>query len=154
VRSSSYNDCPKSFTLSILGFVLLQSLSYPKLCIDVLANAVSSESQYRGQKSCSSSPKRHVLIEPPRRPCTKTRSIRGSGAQNKDLKPSGPVVPSLSLACGRADLKLRVKKEAPLRTSPAGDSWCSNVGVCSVGDSTGASERDEGNTSASTYFER
>jgi hypothetical protein len=122
--------------------------------MDVLANSVSSGSQYRGQKSCSSSPKRHVLIEPPRRPCTKTRSIRGSGAQNKDLRPSGPFVSSLALACGRADPKLRVKKEASLRMSPAGGSWCTNVGVFSVGDSVGASERDEENTSVCACFER
>jgi len=138
VRSSSYNDCPKSCTLSILGFALPQSLSYPKLCIDVLVNSFSSGSQYRGQKSCSSSPNRHVLIEPPRRPCTKTRSIRGSGAQNSDLRPSGPVISSLSLACVRADLNVRPNKEAPLRRSPADGSWCPNVGVCSVGDSVGA----------------
>jgi hypothetical protein len=138
----------------MLGFVLPQSLSYPKLWMEAFANSGSFGSQYRGQNSCSSSPERHVFIDPPRRPCTKTRSIKGSGAENRVLKPSGPIASSLSVGCVLADPKLRAKKELPLRVPALARSSCPSVGVFSVGESVGASERDEGNTSDGAYFER
>jgi hypothetical protein len=122
--------------------------------MDALANSGSFGSHCRGQNSCSSSSKRHVFIDPPRRPWTKMRSIRGSGAENNVRKPSGPIASSFSTTCVRADPKLRAKKELPLRLSDFDRSSCPSVGVFSVAESVGASERDEGKTSAGMYFER
>jgi hypothetical protein len=138
----------------MIGFVLCQSLMYPKLWTDALANPDSLGNQSRGQNSCSSSSNRHVFIDPPRRPCTKIRSIRASGAEYRIRKPSWPILSSLSATCVRADPKLRVKKELPFHVSALGRSSCPRVGVFSVAERVGASEKDEGKTPVGMYFER
>lgn len=80
----------------MLDLVLAQSELYPKVWIFTLCNPGSIGSQYCGQKNWRSASFRHVLIEPPRRPCTNIKSIRGSGEECSSRKPSGPRAPSSS----------------------------------------------------------
>lgn len=91
---SSSRDCPKSWIFRTLDCELAQSESYPKLCTLTLRRPGSVGSQNCGQNSRWSIPLRHVLIEPPRNPWTKMRSMSGSGEGWRSLSPSRPRVPS------------------------------------------------------------
>jgi hypothetical protein len=73
-------------------------------------------------------------------------------AENKHLNPSGPLTVSLELLWCREDPKLRVRKDAPLRTSYFGRSSCPQV-VCSEGEGWRVSERDDEDTLSCEYFE-
>jgi hypothetical protein len=95
VLISPSKDLPKWWMFKQLSFPLIQSELYPKLWIRTFLNAGSLGSHSCGQYSEIEFVLLHDFLEPPPRPCTKTRSTRGSDDECKRLSPRGPLESSV-----------------------------------------------------------
>jgi hypothetical protein len=74
LRSSSTRDCPKAWTTRGLFSHVAQLALYPKLWTLTPSEPGSLGSHYLGQKYSGFRLRHHVVLEPPPRPCTKSKS--------------------------------------------------------------------------------
>lgn len=102
----------KSCTLKMLSLPQLEL--YPKLCILTSWNRGSCGSHSFGQYSDGSLDFVHVLLDPPPRPCTNTRSATaGLSGSNKVFNPNGPLPSSDDCSPSSRLVRVRERKERP-----------------------------------------
>lgn len=104
-KISPRRACPKSCTVKLLPFLSPQSELYPKECIRTFLNLGSKGNHCCGQYWFISSVLLHVLRDPPRRPCTKMKSMRGSEGAYSRFRPRGPRTSSTCSDCRRPRLR-------------------------------------------------